>query len=140
MRTNCAWNGPTCTGPSSGTASISSASAQSPCSSSFDLTSPSVSFVAQTSGAPISRRKYGSAPTWSSWPCVRTTARILSRRSSSASKSGQDEIDAEVLVAREREAGVDDHDAALALDHGHVLADLAEAAERRDSRPGHEAV
>ena len=42
----------------------------------------------------------------------------------------QDEVDAEVLVAREREAGVDDERAPVVLEHGHVLADLAEAAER----------
>ena len=44
----------------------------------------------------------------------------------------QDEVDAEVLVARERQAGVDDDDLALALVDGHVLADLAEAAEGDD--------
>ena len=41
----------------------------------------------------------------------------------------EDEIDAEVLVAREREARVDDHDRAVALDRRHVLPDLAEAAK-----------
>jgi hypothetical protein len=42
----------------------------------------------------------------------------------------QDEIDAEVLVAREREACVDDDDPVVGLDDEHVLADLAEAAQR----------
>ncbi len=37
-----------------------------------------------------------------------------------------------MLVAREREAGVDDDDRAVRLVDGHVLADLAEAAERDD--------
>jgi hypothetical protein len=45
---------------------------------------------------------------------------------------GQDEIDAEVLVPRERQAGVDDDDVPPALVDGHVLADLAEAPERDD--------
>ena len=45
---------------------------------------------------------------------------------------GQDQVDAEVLVPREREAGVDDHGLAVGLEDGHVLADLAEAAERDD--------
>jgi hypothetical protein len=45
---------------------------------------------------------------------------------------GQDQVDAEVLVPREREARVDDHDLASLLEDGHVLADLAEAAERDD--------
>ena len=46
---------------------------------------------------------------------------------------GQDEIDAGHLVAREREAAVD-QDAALALlDHAEVVADLAQAAERDDA-------
>ena len=46
----------------------------------------------------------------------------------------QDEVDAEVLVAREREAGVDDEHAVLVLEHGHVLPDLAEPAERDDAQ------
>jgi hypothetical protein len=66
MRTNWTRNGPISTGPASGSASLSSVAFARPCSSSFDWMSPSVSFVAQTSGEPISRRKYGSAPTWSS--------------------------------------------------------------------------
>ena len=45
---------------------------------------------------------------------------------------GQEEIDSQVLVAREGEARVDDEDLARGLVHGHVLADLAEAAERDD--------
>ncbi len=45
----------------------------------------------------------------------------------------EDEIDAEVLVARKREAGVDDEACALVLEDGHVLADLAEPAERDDA-------
>ena len=47
---------------------------------------------------------------------------------------GQHEVDAEVLVPRERQAGVDEDDPLVALDDGHVLADLAEAAERDDAR------
>ena len=49
---------------------------------------------------------------------------------------GEDEVDPEVLVTGEGEAGVDHDDAALALDRGHVLADLAEAAKRGYARPG----
>ena len=50
---------------------------------------------------------------------------------------GQDEVDAEMLVAREREPGVDDDDRAVRLVDGHVLADLAEAAERDDPAYAH---
>ena len=50
----------------------------------------------------------------------------------------QDEVDAEVLVPREGESGVDHDDRVVRLDHGHVLADLTEAAERDD--PGGSAV
>ena len=50
---------------------------------------------------------------------------------------GQDEVDAEMLVAREREPGVDDDDRAVRLVDGHVLADLAEAAERDDPAHAH---
>ena len=45
---------------------------------------------------------------------------------------GQDEVDAEVLVPREGQSGVDDDDPLVAFDDGHVLADLAQAAERDD--------
>ena len=50
---------------------------------------------------------------------------------------GQHEVDAEMLVAREREAGVDDHDRSLRLVGGHVLPDLAETAERDDAADAH---
>ena len=47
---------------------------------------------------------------------------------------GEEQIDAEVLVAREGEPGVDDDDLPRHLVDGHVLADLAEAAERDDPK------
>ena len=43
----------------------------------------------------------------------------------------QDEVDAEMLVARKREPGVDDHDRSVRLVGGHVL-----ARPRRDRRAG----
>ena len=46
----------------------------------------------------------------------------------------KDQVDAEVLVAREREPGVDHERRAVGLEHGHVLADLAEAAEGDDPK------
>ena len=73
-RANSAANGPQATGSPSLSISMNSASRSSPCSSSFDFTMPSVSRVPQTSRTPISRITYGSAPMWSSWPCVRMTA------------------------------------------------------------------
>src|SRR5439155_17379810 len=50
---------------------------------------------------------------------------------------GEDEVDAEMLVAREREPGVDDHDRSLRLVGGHVLPHLAEAAEWDDAASAH---
>ena len=47
---------------------------------------------------------------------------------------GQDEVDAEHLGGREHQAGVDDDDPAVVLDHGHVLADLAQPAERQHAK------
>ena len=47
---------------------------------------------------------------------------------------GQHEVDAEHLGRREAQADVDDDDAAVVLDDGHVLADLAEPAERKDAQ------
>ena len=51
----------------------------------------------------------------------------------------QDEVDTEMLVAREREAGIDDDDRAVRFVDGHVLSDLAEAAERDDPADAHSA-
>jgi hypothetical protein len=50
---------------------------------------------------------------------------------------GEDEVDAQMLVPREGEARVDDHDPAVALDEGHVLPDLTETAERQNASPAH---
>ena len=51
----------------------------------------------------------------------------------------EDQVDAEVLVSRERQPGVDDHDVVVELVDGHVLADLADTAERDDPKrlPSH---
>jgi hypothetical protein len=46
----------------------------------------------------------------------------------------KDEIDAQMLVARERQAGVDDDDPVVALDDHHVLSDLAQPPKRDQSR------
>ena len=46
----------------------------------------------------------------------------------------EDQVDAQVLVPREGESGVDDDRVAPVLVDGHVLADLPEAAERNDSQ------
>ena len=45
---------------------------------------------------------------------------------------GQDEVDAEVLVTGECQAGVDDDPLVAELEHGHVLPHLADAAEGDD--------
>ena len=79
IRTNSTWNGPISIAPPSGSDSRSSVACRSPCSSSFDLTSPSVSRVPHTSSTSTSRSRYGSAPTWSSWACVSRTARTRRR-------------------------------------------------------------
>ena len=47
---------------------------------------------------------------------------------------GQHEIDAELIGSREHQARVDDDDAVVVLDHRHVLADLAQPAEREDAQ------
>ena len=49
----------------------------------------------------------------------------------------EDGVHAEVLVAREGEPGVDDDDLVAVLVDGHVLPDLAEAAERDDAERAH---
>ena len=52
---------------------------------------------------------------------------------------GQHEIDPEMLVPGEREPGVDEEAALVRLEQGHVLADLAQPAQRDDAkrRAGH---
>ena len=47
---------------------------------------------------------------------------------------GQHEVDPEHLGGREPQPGVDDDDPAVVLDDRHVLADLAQAAERQDAQ------
>ena len=49
----------------------------------------------------------------------------------------QDEVDAEMLVPRKGEPGVDHDDRSVRLVDGHVLPDLAEAAERNDAACAH---
>ena len=49
----------------------------------------------------------------------------------------EDEVDAEMLVARECQARVDDDDVFPQLEDGHVLADLAEPAEGNDAERRH---
>ena len=56
------------------------------------------------------------------------------RRALEVADVREEEIDTEMLVAREREPRVDDDDLAARLVHGHVLADLAETAERDDAQ------
>ncbi len=46
---------------------------------------------------------------------------------------GDNEIDAEHVVLGEHDARVDDEDIVLILDHGHVLADLAQAPEGQNT-------
>ena len=47
---------------------------------------------------------------------------------------GQHEVDADHLRRREAQPDVDDDDAVVVLDDRHVLADLAQPAERQDAR------
>ena len=48
----------------------------------------------------------------------------------------EDQVDAEMLVARERKRGVENDAAALRLEHRHVLSDLAEAAQPLSAKLG----
>ena len=55
------------------------------------------------------------------------------RRVAQVAEVRQHEVDAEHLVARKAETRIDQDPLAVLLDHGHVLADLAETAEGDDS-------
>ncbi len=59
------------------------------CSRSLEVSSASVSCEPTSGMSPRSRRRYGVAPMWSSWPCVSTSASTASSRSRMGSKSGR---------------------------------------------------
>ena len=131
IRTNSRRNGPSWNGSLRGSTSVRTVVAPSPCSSSFDFTSASV------------RRGADDLADLDLAQDVRQAADVVlvavreddraQRAAFEVGEVGQDEVDAEVLVAREGEPRVD-HDPVLAvLEDGHVLPDLAEAAERDDS-------
>ncbi len=114
----------------SGSISRSSAARSRPCSSSFDLTSPSVSRVAHTSGTLHLAHQVGQR---ADVVLVRVGQHDRTHRPGTVAQVreiGQDQVDAEMLVPREGEPRVDDEAPALVLEHGHVLPDLAQAAER----------
>ena len=129
-RTSSSRNGPRSSGSSPGSASTSSVACPTPCSSSFDFTSPSVSRV-ETTGLDLDLAQEVREPA----DVVLVTVRQDDRpdlASLQVADVGQEKVDTQVLVAREGEARVHDDDLARGLVHGHVLADLAEAAERDD--------
>ena len=102
------------------------------CSRSLLPSSARVSSEPTSGMSPRSRRRYGVAPMWSSWPWVRTSASTSSSRSRIAVEVGEDQVDAGVVVLGEQHAAVDDQQPAVVLEDGHVAADLAEPAERGD--------
>src|SRR6476661_2085661 len=59
------------------------------CSRSLEVSSARVSCEPTSGMSPRSRRRYGVAPMWSSWPCVSTRASTWSSRSRIGSKSGR---------------------------------------------------
>ena len=134
MRTNSSRNGPSSTGSPSGSISRSSVERSRPCSSSFDWTRPSVSRVASTSrdraprGAGTAARRRGPRGA-----CVSTTRGPPRARAGTRSPAGRgrrrDARRAGTRARRRRRRC-----SPSALEHGHVLADLAEAAERDDPR------
>ena len=85
-----------------------------------------------------SRSRYGSAPMWSSCPWVSTTASISIGPLADVVEVRQDEVDAGHVRRRERQADVDDEDAVVQLEAGHVPADLADASEEDDADVGSE--
>ncbi len=84
--TNSRANGPTCSCWPSLTVSVYGLIR---CSLSFASTSASVRPEPIRGMSPFRRSRYGTAPMWSSCPCVRTTPTMSSRRSLIGSKSGR---------------------------------------------------
>ena len=99
------------------------------CSSSRRSTSASVNAVPYT-GTLISLNRNGTAPMWSSWPCVRISARTLLAVLLEISEIRRDDVHAQQLGVGKHHSGVD-HDDVVAVADGHgVHAELAQAAQR----------
>ena len=80
--------------------------------------------------------RYGSAPTWSSCPWVRTTACDVVGAVAHELHVGQHEVDPEHVRRRERQADVHDQQPPVDLETGHVAADLADASEEDETAVG----
>ena len=130
IRINSMRNGPSSIGARPGSASVSVVTAARPCSSSFDLTRASVEARADHLGDVDLAEDVGQCA-----DVVLVGVRQDDRAHGppdEVREVRQHQVDAEMLVAREREARVDDDALVADLEHGHVLPDLAEAAERDD--------
>ena len=104
------------------------------CSLHFAATSASVKRDPTTSRSGFWRSRNGTAPMWSSCPWVSTSASMSSSRSSMVRKSGRIRSTPGDSSDREEHAAVDDEQPPAVLEHGHVAADLADAAERDDAQ------
>ncbi len=104
------------------------------CSLHLAATSASVNREPTMSSSGRWRSRNGTAPMWSSWPWVSTSASMSSRRSSMARKSGQDQVDPRRVLRGEQHPAIDDEQAPVVLEDRHVAADLADAAERHHAQ------
>ena len=87
--------------------------------------------MASVSGVPYtgtskSRRRYDSAPMWSSWPWVRTTPRKRRAAIAEIREVGDHVVHPGHLVVREQEPAVDGDHVVARLDQHHVEPDLAQ--------------
>ena len=88
-------------------------------------------------GSCTSRIRYGSEPTWSSWPCVSTTPRIIDSRSRRYVKSGRTRSTPRCSSRGNASPASTMTIESVRLVGGHVLPDLAETAERDDVADAH---
>ena len=104
------------------------------CSRSLAATSARVNRDPTSGMSPAAAAGRGSAPMWSSCPCVRIDGVDVVEPVLDDAEVGEDQVDAGLLGLGEQDAAVDDQQPAVELQHGHVAADLAEAAERHDAQ------
>ena len=76
--------------------------------------------------------KNGTAPMWSSWPCVRIRPRTCSRFCFEKREVGRDDIDAQQFGIGEHHPGIDDDDVVAVAEGHRVHAELAQSAQRDD--------
>ena len=129
--TNSQWNGPaTWSSPAATSTSVGSIR----CSRSLAATSARVNREPTSGMSPRSRSRYGIAADVVLVPVGEDDGVDVVEPVLDDPEVGEDQVDAGLLGLGEQHAAVDDQQPAVELEHGHVAADLAQAAQRHDAQ------